>query len=91
MPISSLVLEVAEGDESQVAERLASLPKIDLCAAGCGKLIVTTDTEDVDEDRALTARLATIDGVLSANVVYFNMEDCVDTESPTDQETPSNG
>lgn len=78
MPISGVVLEVKEGTEQEVANTFVDIRGIQVMEIGEKHLILTTDTERVEEDRALTSSLEKWPGVVSAKVVFTNMEDCVD-------------
>ena len=83
MPISSLLLDVASGEESAVVELLQALESLEVHQVRQGQIIVVTDTRSLEEDRALTAQVDALPGVVTASVVFSNMEDCVgDTESP---------
>ena len=90
MPISSLLLEVKAGDEEVVAATVAALPGVEVWARGAGQLVVTTDTADQTEDRHLTLALRDSPGVISANVVFFDIEDCFEDAplAPTPEENP---
>ncbi len=78
MPVSGVVLEVKEGTEREVAGSFVDVRGIEVMEIGDKHLILTTDTERVEEDRALTGALEKWPGVVSAKVVFTNMEDCVD-------------
>jgi nitrate reductase NapAB chaperone NapD len=82
MPISSLLLEVNAGNEDVVAQAVAALPGVEVWAKGAGQLVVTTDTADQAEDRQLTLALHDCAGVISANVVFFDIEDCFEEAPP---------
>lgn len=78
MPISGVVLEVEADKEQEVASSFIDIRGIDVQEVGIRHLIVTTDTERAEEDKALTAALERWPGVLSAKVVFTNMEDCIE-------------
>lgn len=78
MPISGVVLEVASGSEKEVANSFIDVRGVEVQQIGINHLILTTDTARAEEDRALTEALERWPGVLSAKVVFTNMEDCID-------------
>ncbi|WP_164848307.1 chaperone NapD [Halobacteriovorax sp. HLS] len=78
MPISGVVLEVGAGTEREVANSFIDVRGIEVQQIGINHLILTTDTARAEEDRALTEALERWPGVLSAKVVFTNMEDCID-------------
>lgn len=77
MPITSVIIEVVNGAENQVAERIASLDKIEVQKVGQACIVAVTDTGSIREDRNVIDRLDEIEGVVSSNVAFSNMEDCV--------------
>ena len=77
MPISSLILEVAPGQEEQVARLVRELPGADVDRIGQGALVVVTDTSGAAEDRELCENLSRLPEVTAANVVFSDMEDCL--------------
>ena len=77
MPISAVVLEVKPGDEKLVAESISKIPCVDIQEIGIKHITVTTDTQRSEEDKALTSALERLPNVLSAQVVFTNMEDCI--------------
>ena len=78
MPISSLILHVTPGAEAEVAERLANIPSLEVHTVVDGQIVVVTDTLRIEEDRAVTERVRDVPGVITANVVFCSMEDCMD-------------
>jgi len=78
MPISSVILEVKKNMETTVAESLKDVPCLEVGEIGIGHLIVMTDTQRVQEDRALCESLSKWPNVITANVVFTNMEDCIE-------------
>ncbi len=77
MPITSVIIEVVNGDENLVAERIGFLDKIEVQKIGQACLVAVTDTESIVEDRNVIDGLDEIEGVITSNVAFSNMEDCV--------------
>ena len=51
MPISSLLLDVASGEESAVVELLQALESLEVHQVRQGQIIVVTDTRSLEADR----------------------------------------
>ena len=77
MPISSLLLEVETGREAEVAYQLSEMKGVDVFGQGGGQVVATTDTATIAEDRSLCESLRDVPHVVTANVVFTNMEDAI--------------
>jgi len=75
MPVSSLLVEFAPDREEDVLSSLKELPGVQTENRGTGIIVVVTDTDTAEEDRALCERIRNLEGVSGANVVFSNMED----------------
>jgi nitrate reductase NapAB chaperone NapD len=80
MPISSVILNVAPGQEGCVADRLAGATGVEITRRGESVIIVTTDTPTMDADREVTEMLRDLPGVVSATVAFTSMEDCLEQQ-----------
>lgn len=82
MPLSSLLLEVSEENKDKIADLLSRLKGVEIHSLDfTGKIILTTETERMEEDRALNEALEKFPGVLSCRVVFNHFEDCTE-EAP---------
>lgn len=85
MPLSSLVLSVRTEDREKIASELAQVVGVEVHFVGpTGKMVVTTQTGRMEEDRALHQALEKFPGVLSCCVVFSHFEDCVSLEENHD-------
>ena len=81
MNVSSLVVNARNGQALSVQALLTQLAGVEIHAASPeGKLIVTIETESDRETIAVYERIAKIDGVLSAAMVYHQIESEPDQE-----------
>ncbi len=76
MPISSLVIDIEKGKEKLVTQSLAAFNTIEIYATRDDKIIIVTDTKTKNEDREIVKKINTLSGVITANMVFTNMEDC---------------
>ncbi|MDH5656619.1 MAG: chaperone NapD [Spirochaetia bacterium] len=75
MPVSSLIVEFVPDYREEVTAEIAGLKGAEITESGSRAFIVVTDTATIEEDRYLTGKLVEIPHVISANVVFTNMED----------------
>jgi len=75
MPVTSLIVEFSPEYRDAIADGILDLGGAEIAESGEKAFIVVTDTETIEEDRLLTGKLAEIPHVISANVVFTNMED----------------
>ncbi len=81
MNVSSLIVHARDGHSVAVQGRLSGMPGIEVHAASPeGKLIVTIETESDRETVAAYERISRTDGVLSAAMVYHQIESEPDQE-----------
>jgi nitrate reductase NapD len=81
MNVSSLIVHARDGHSVEVQGRLSGMPGIEVHAASPeGKLIVTIETESDRETVAAYERISRTDGVLSAAMVYHQIESEPDQE-----------
>jgi len=78
MPISGLIINVEAGSEEQSKNVLSTIPGVEVQEIGVSKLVITTDTNSVEQDQLLTEQISKLDFVNDAQVIFSNMEDCVD-------------
>ena len=75
MPVSALLVEYNRAKSDSLIEGINTLPGAEVHQVQDSHMVVVTDTNDVDEDRELGERLRSLPGILTAHVVYSNMED----------------
>jgi nitrate reductase NapD len=81
MNVSSVIVHARDGHSAAVQERLRRQTGIEIHAASPeGKLIVTIETESDRETIEAYERLGRTDGVLSAAMVYHQIESEPDQE-----------
>lgn len=80
MPISAMLVETLPGQESIVAERLVRCPGLRVHDSAPGRLVVTTDTFRMEDDRALTDTVTRVEGVLAGHVVLCFDEEMITVE-----------
>ncbi|MFZ2306298.1 MAG: chaperone NapD [Rhodoferax sp.] len=81
MNVSSVIVNARDGQSAAVQELLRQQAGIEIHAASPeGKLIVTIETESDRETIAAYERLGQTDGVLSAAMVYHQIESEPDQE-----------
>jgi len=81
MPISSVILDVKAGSEAAVVESVTAMDGVEVSSTRERVVIITTDTPTIAADRKLTESLRDVAGVVSANVAFCSMEDCLDNET----------
>lgn len=74
--IAGVVIRSRLVDVSQVAVCLAGLPGVDVhhVEASTGRLVITVETDGLDDDEARLERVRREPGVLSAELVYHYVE-----------------
>lgn len=81
MNVSSLIVNARDGHATVVQTLLAQQPGVEIHAASPeGKLIVTIETESDRETVDAFERIAKTEGVLSAAMVYHQIESEPDQE-----------
>lgn len=81
MNVSSLIVNARDGHATAVQTLLAQQPGVEIHAASPeGKLIVTIETESDRETVDAFERIAKTEGVLSAAMVYHQIESEPDQE-----------
>jgi nitrate reductase NapD len=81
MNVSSLIVNARDGQADCVQALLTQQPGVEIHAASPeGKLIVTIETESDRETVAAFERITQTDGVLSAAMVYHQIESEPDQE-----------
>ena len=81
MNVSSLIVNARDGHAADVQALLAQQPGVEIHAASPeGKLIVTIETESDRETVAAYERISQTAGVLSAAMVYHQIESEPDQE-----------
>jgi nitrate reductase NapD len=81
MNVSSLIINARDGQSAAVQALLTQHAGVEIHAASPeGKLIVTIETESDRETVAAYERIAKTDGVLSAAMVYHQIESEPDQE-----------
>ena len=75
MVISSIIIETLENQAKEVAAQLAEIQGIEVHHIEDYKIIITVETETLDDSYALTKDFVNIEGVLTINLVYCNFED----------------
>ena len=87
MPIGGFVVTVIPGKREEVKKRLARVEACDVFQGepvdGAPKraqnsIVITLETDSSDQMEELVANLKDIDGVLSVDLAYLNVEDEVD-------------
>jgi nitrate reductase NapD len=79
--ISSAVVSVMPGRREAVVEALAGISGAEVRAAAGSKIVVILEGADRGEVGGRLLRIADLDGVVSANMVFEHVE--TDTEVPT--------
>ena len=74
MPISSLVIQTQPDQITSVIESINDLPGASVTKQQDGKLIVITETENNQQDRALWDQMELINGVVAVDAIYHNFE-----------------
>ena len=77
MPVSSLLLELKRGCLEEVALRLKAMPGVEVHEAENDHIVITTDTASIAEDRRLADEISRLPNVVTASVVFTNMEDAL--------------
>ena len=80
MPISAMLVETLPGEEDIVALRLDGCPGLCVHHRAPGRLVVTTDTHRMEDDRALTDTVTRVEGVLAGHVVLCFDEELIALE-----------
>jgi nitrate reductase NapD len=87
MNISGIVVHARQESREEVAERLASMPGVEVHAVDpSGKIVVTAEDTDSDTEVNLITDFHHIPGVLSASMVFHHFEDEVENRTDSMQE-----
>lgn len=78
MPITSLIVRTTADNIQTVAEKIRRLPGASVSDIKDDSLVVITDTEDRQADKALWDQMEQISGVAAVDVIYHNFEDLED-------------
>ncbi len=73
--ISSLVVETAPEYTQAVASELPQKPGVEVHGIEGYKIVITIESETVDESHDIANGLMDITGVIGVNLVYLNFED----------------
>ena len=73
--ISSLVVETAPEYTQVVASELPQKPGVEVHGIEGYKIVITIESETVDESHDIANGLMDITGVIGVNLVYLNFED----------------
>ena len=72
--ISSAVVVVLPHREDEMAETLAALPCVEVRARGNNRLVLVLEGPGIDAVGGLLTRIAVMDGVIAANMVFEHVE-----------------
>ena len=75
MPISSLVIKVAEHEVEKVVEKISSLNGARVSDTIGNSIVTLTETASTAQDKEMLEQLEQIEGVISVNLIYHNFED----------------
>lgn len=75
MVISSLVVETTPGKVRSAAEALAKIEGVEVHNFEGYKIVVTIETETVDDSHEIASGFMNIEGVTGVNLIYANFED----------------
>jgi nitrate reductase NapAB chaperone NapD len=75
MPVSGVLLQCAPEQLDAVGAAVSLRTAAELRGRKENALIVVTDTDSLDADRAEVEALSSLDGVLAAHVVFSSIED----------------
>lgn len=76
MPISGIVVACAQDQAETVASQISALAGLEVHGVlPDGKIVAVIDTDTVDAEVELVARLHEIAGVATVNLAYHNFED----------------
>ena len=75
MVISSLVVSTIADYTKVVAEQLPQLPGVEVHEVNGAKIVVTIETETVDESHDTATKMQMMTGVIGVGLVYCNFED----------------
>ncbi|MCL1797713.1 MAG: chaperone NapD [Eggerthellaceae bacterium] len=75
MVISSLIVETFPGHTDDVAKQLEDIQEVEVHGTKDHQVIVTIETETLDESHSIANSFIGIDGVGGVNLVYANFED----------------
>ena len=78
MPISSMIVRIAEDRARPVAERINAVVGAQVAYQHNDSFVVLTDTPSEEADQALWDAIKGIPGVLHVDLIYHNFEDAVD-------------
>ncbi|MFL5279763.1 MAG: chaperone NapD [Rhodopila sp.] len=81
--IASAVLKARPEDQAKVADSIAALPGAELHGAEGGRLIVVLEADERAAIAGLLDQLATLDGVLSATLVFEYAEPLGEMHEPS--------
>jgi nitrate reductase NapD len=74
--ISSLVVECVPEKTEAVARELPAFSGVEVHSIEQGyKIVITVESETVDDSYAETSKMIGIDGVTGVNLIYVNFED----------------
>ena len=79
MPVSGVLLTRRENAVEAVRQAVVARPRHEVRDGAGPMLVIITDTESLDDDRAEVDWLATLPGVLSTFVAFSNVEDLTET------------
>ena len=79
MPVSSYVLRCRREDQERVLGALISVGDFDVGARSLDGMAIATATEDHESAEAVGRALKEVPGVLDAILVYYSVEDLMET------------
>ena len=80
MNISSLIVMVSEGDAERVVNEIKSISGCDVPISENNILIVSIEGENIESETEKMKKIESIDGVISAKLVYAYAEDELEAE-----------
>ncbi|UCF37767.1 MAG: chaperone NapD [Acidobacteriota bacterium] len=75
MPVSSLLLTLRNGDEHELFSLLEHFPSVVSAHRKGSRVALVLETRSAEEARERWEELSALDGVISLNLVYHNVED----------------
>lgn len=75
MVISSLVVETTPNKVHTAAEALSKIEGVEVHNHEGYKIVVTIETETVDDSHEIASNFMNIDGVTGVNLIYANFEE----------------
>ena len=78
MPISSLIVQARNGRVEAVAERLRTIPELEVTGRQGDQLVVVAETGNRKHDREVYRRIEDTEEVVALNLIYANFEDLED-------------